>query len=49
MDNCFQIGNDVLSRHIQLQRDNAKLDMVMLGAQINKSESTGVCIYPTRG
>lgn len=47
MDNCFQIGNYVLSRHIQLQKDNAKLVVVMLGAQMNKSESTGV--YPTFG
>lgn len=47
MDNCFQIGNYVLSRHIQLQKDNAKLVVVMLGAQMNKSESTG--IYSTFG
>lgn len=41
MDNCFQIGNYLLSRHIQLKKDNAKLAMVILEAWINKSESTG--------
>lgn len=40
MDNRFQIGNYVLSRHIQLQKDNTKLVVVLLGAQINKLIST---------